>query len=585
MDIQTKISVYIKNGYHLSNEDIIFKKGESLNSPIFTFKEFSSVKLKLCSGNSRIRVETAMGTKELTEENEECMLSDFNNKLLLVPGVYKLILFNNKRKYQYLYEVKPNTVSEEDLLNIKECLEEVQHDLSRNLFSKMRLSGGENSISNSSFNKYNFIMENKELLFINLQSISNNPMSTLTKKYSRYKVTKKPDYRTYKDYSKRGENPHFPHNCISHYESKIENCYDIPENRWLYQFVGRSVYQIKLLENEIILRENRVKDKINELEEDFKRNSIRLKNSQNNTFVSRLTKENSSISVEVSQKEIAEHTDMKNVLYNMRKEIIPVVQQLNQIINCQFLTELSLKNRPMKYSTRIMKDRRYSWINKFDEQLNSYISHKNENTDLYYENKATYELFEYYSVIIIIEILHELGFNWTDGWLANNCSFNEELFKGTRLVFERDDEKIFLDYDREIKYASNEIEKDFFSINSKNRRPDILVSYYKADKIKGAIVFEVKYRKSQYLYNTNGDTNVVEQMKNYFQIAYYDESIERDVIKKVVTLYPYQEKLVNYKEPMFKDTLFFLEVKPRKSIKEIDSYKVIKGHLYHLLTL
>lgn len=586
MDTQIKFKLGIRKGKRISTEIIEFNNSIMENKVIFEFQEYDFVKIDLVTNSKEVQVKiyTSTDIGVLTGDNSRYIISNYKDEKLLVPGIYKITIIDDKKSIICFFKVNPQTIEWSELKNIKRHLEELQIDLSKELFSTRVNSDGNYLIGKSNYNLYNYIMDNKEVLQLNLVNILNNPLSIISKTYDFHNISKKPDYKTYKKYATNGVNPFERHNNIKHYEKRVCVNYDIPENRWLFQIVIKLIQRIKDLQKSLISNEVFIKSKLDEFYNSLENYNLKKHKIKNIIAIAEEYKQDNKLSIFVVENKIKEHKDMLKKLNTMRSALNPVIQQLNQVIEHHILANLTNINRPMKYSLKIMKDRRYSWLYRYSNEILMFNNGVKENKD-YYKSKPTYELFEYFNLILIVKIILSLGFEWVDGWLASENEIDEELLSGTRLKFIKNTEEIFLDYDNEIRDTSSNSESGFVTINSKNRRPDILLSHFVEGHISKAVVFEVKYRKSCYLYNCNGDTKVLKQMKNYLQLAYYDKitGLKRDVIEKVVTLYPTQKFLVDFNDIMFNEVLKYIDIKTDTNLMSTLGYKKIKNIIIEVL--
>ncbi|WP_042272823.1 hypothetical protein [Faecalimicrobium dakarense] len=173
--------------------------------------------------------------------------------------------------------------------------------------------------------------------------------------------------------------------------------------------------------------------------------------------------------------------------------------------------------------------------------------------DITFPHKKTSKLFEIYSFLIIKDIFEELGFNWSDGWLrARDIKdvFNASLESGDCIILTKLDYSVVITYDKYLntpsEVSNSEDSQIVASQVSSNRRPDILISLYKGEELRGCEVVEVKYRKKSYIYNNKGiDTDVCKQLIAYTQLEYYDANIKKvsriKPVYKVLTIFPKQD--------------------------------------------
>ena len=219
-------------------------------------------------------------------------------------------------------------------------------------------------------------------------------------------------------------------------------------------------------------------------------------------------------------------------------------------------------------NNKIFRDYRYHYIYNVSEKLL-----QEDRTDkIFIKNDLSFKktplLYEYYIVVLLIDILKEIGFEWIEGWIADfeqdNICFGD-LSAGTKMIFGNHKYKIEVKYDDEVKREITK-ENDFICGAAINRRPDILIAIYqKSGKILNAMVIEVKCRKTRYIYNEKEDTEVIQQLKNYYSLAYYDKSkkrnnLNRSIISKILVTYPRQSREVDFDNSIF--NFQFIQVSP-----------------------
>lgn len=228
--------------------------------------------------------------------------------------------------------------------------------------------------------------------------------------------------------------------------------------------------------------------------------------------------------------------------------------------NNTWLNELSYNPRIIKFPYKIFKDNRYFQLYNFHNNIVSVDNSNVSDRKPYFPSKKTSKLFEYYAVILAIEILRNNGLNWVSGWIADTK--NEELFNGEiptnePMIFEKDNLKCELFYEKivrqDIEIVSSNT-SDFVRINARHYEPDIIIALFDKEKhtLLKSVVIEVKCVISRNLYSNNGPTKAIEQAKDYYNFGYYDKNIRaknktrRGVVEEIIIIYPKQNKKITY---------------------------------------
>lgn len=135
-------------------------------------------------------------------------------------------------------------------------------------------------------------------------------------------------------------------------------------------------------------------------------------------------------------------------------------------------------------------------------------------------------------------------------------------------------------YDTELKNSNEKFtSNEFVSVNSKHNRPDFIVAYYRnPDELINAYIVEVKWRAFNNIYNEIGNTDVVQNLIDYFNFGYHVESgkhkTKRGIINKVMVIYPDEEERIT---DIQKDEIMDIGMVPSFDIKNSRSYEMLKN--------
>lgn len=584
MGTQTSLKFSINNGFR-SSEKTICLSNYSNKENLISFNEYDSVSLlsEFENESDFLIIETTMEEVRLDSTNKYIDLSNYNNGDMYVPGTYQIKYYRAESLYDYNFSVLPHTITSNELDNIKTIIEHYHSGLVKNQMLKQMISNGEKyNFSSSIYSTISYVKDNQNQLFELVRSIIKDPISCLDKEHRYTCILTKPDSKTIRKLSQGGASS----NCKkTYYEKHTILNHDIIENKWLFYTLKEIVsllidLKVKLSEYQSLLE--------NDLHQELLRNkdfSERYNKIKNSFTISDNYKTKLHSMQKYSSILVQEKKQQLDKISSLHIEIIPTLEYINYIFDEDFFRSISLEHDKVRVTAKIVKDYRYSWINNYLDYLRGNIN-SNDIIKPNYRDKATSLLYEYYSVIFIVKILENMGFYWISGWVKDESEIYNDLSSGTRLTFIRENETIYIDYDREISYENQGVSSDFLAINSFNRKPDILLSYFINEDIKGAVIFEVKYRKSHNIYNHMGDTKVVEQMKNYLQIAYYDQKKERPelgIVKKVVVLYPNQEHLINYKDRVYSTVFDFIPLCPNNHCEVDNGYNRVSEIIMSLI--
>lgn len=179
---------------------------------------------------------------------------------------------------------------------------------------------------------------------------------------------------------------------------------------------------------------------------------------------------------------------------------------------------------------------------------NEYLGVKNKQYNkgkkiLGYAEKCTPKLFETYIYIILISILTEQGFEFIDFDIENDDLLFMLSNPGT-MMLKMNDITCKIYYDNELRKSNDHFDgNEYVTISSRHNRPDFIISFLdEKDHLKDTLIVETKWRPLSNIYNENGDTDVVIQLKDYYNLAYHDhfasKKTKRGVVSKVIALYP-----------------------------------------------
>lgn len=558
-----------------------------LNENLFSFKEYDKVDLLFFSSNSNIilKVESFTSENPITLKSGETLSlspgGDSDN--MLVPGFYDISILNDTTEFKSLYSIEPSSINYDSLLTMRETLDNICKGLSLNIYYER--SGIEyipTNMSGIDILAFGYLETNSKEIFSSISSILNNPIEDVTKTYSLTKSSKRPDNK-----SLRWQNKHV---------NIINTRTPYKEKSMILTYENQENNLIKLINEKLFYSTSRIEEKIlNHL------NFLEIKKTSTFFKINLLNSEKARLqnlyNVNRRKIEIKKDIEILNTeIENYNSKINKLNSSLHTIKLCKnnlavFLNKDWVKNinsaRKIKPTHKFLKRVDYSFL--YNVYLEILEKSDLNNPSKSFPSKKTSLLYEVYSVIILKNIFEEIGFKWIDGWLksvSDILAFNGELSSGDKIILTNNNFRIEIFYDKMVRRTSElrrTSESGIVSSNSDRRKPDILISLYKNNTFIKSMIVEVKYRKSSYLYNKNGETDVIHQLKEYRNLDYFD-GLNRKIsnvrpIQKVLVVHP-GDKESKYIEDIY--GFIFLTLLPIKDSNPI-GYTLLKDEINFFL--
>lgn len=609
MDMQTKLicnyQVYYNNRFMQMRENDKYKPEILINKNLYPngdlgcevieFTEHTRVEITLVSNDSNavLEIESYNGEDIITAKVGESIVVSpgMEQDNMLVPGEYSITIRTKDQIYEGMYKVAPSSIEEESLVNIRKYLEKIIKGLSYNIYTEKNRHKGGKSIEHTAFifEVYKYMEGNWDNLISSINAIIDNPIIDIDKKYDKKCYSRKPDNKSQRWLSKKGQiynsNPY----VVNIYcEKHSELTYDSIENKILKKIIDY-IYNIliDLCKNYSDGNEE-FNNKIYKLEDQIRESEIHYNKIKDISYVQKAK------------------FDVKNKIVGLTKERDKYIKNheifkiyLDKLVKmrnliCHYKNETWIKDinnydNICKPSLKILKHKDYSEI--YEIYRNLYSMKENGKKDNSFPHKKTSVLFEIYSYILIKEMLEEIGFEWTDGWLKkmdNILLYNGDLLSNESIVLTMNEYKIELIYDKEIDKANSikdSNKSQLVSTNSKSRRPDIVLNLYKDDTFISSCIVEVKCRKKRYIYNTSEDTDVMYQLTDYSSLKYYNgdtgKVLKESCIDKIVVVYPKQQGPCRFKDNLY--DFSFVQVEPTNLDTKPYGYNELKGEISEFL--
>lgn len=569
MVMLTKIvfDVYNKSNIKIFSEGVQIISRDTKEIDVVQCAEYCRIDISLYSDddNAYLKVysiDDIRGAEDIIiPNNQKKTICNFeNHKNKLVPGYYCYKLYLSDREINGIYFIKPSSVSWEGLINLREFLNSYLSGLAMNIYMyrKTNKFKKNTSLPPNIYIRYLYIQKNAEMLINNIKQIVNNPLTDLKKKYKESYYATNFDNKSQKWLVTKGilknTNIYVPELVYSKH-AMVD--IDIPENRWVKKIIKSIIYFIFNIENKIQIQ---IKQKENNIEEKKKR-------------VDELKKQFEFLKQSINAGEGRKYEIKTDIRYTI--EDIKVVEKKHKLLHMKLLKIRKLKallisfnketwleqicqeEQMVEPTIKLFKDYRYFMLYNFYRDIENLDMMESKFKDIRFSYKDTPTLFEYYAVLLVIEILRDIGFDWIKGWLADSMfvvTHSVTLPTEEPFIFlsENKNIRIELYYEKEIRPDSevmNANMSDFIRGSLRHYKPDILLATFdnSTNELLTSMIIEVKCYKSRYLVmeEKNIPSRVIEQVRDYSRIEYYDIKKQRknranEAIDKVVVVYPRQ---------------------------------------------
>lgn len=598
-----------ENGYYLKPQEIIIDENTNtyLGDSIATFNEYNRIIVSFESTDKNTVLEIDSSKSELPliikpgEEGITISEASFH-EMMLTPGYYGLKVITSIKAYNGLYLITPTSIEWIGLINLRKYLESVMKGLSQNLYIQ-RMSGQKNIYGDNeySLNKlYLYINNNIETVVNNINNIVKSPITDIKKVYREQHYSSKQDMKSQKWLSTKGVNKNRnPYAADTTYEKHAAQDIDILENKWIKRIMDKIVQTICFMENKYQLINDDFLSKVNDKQILLESNRKSYNLVVNDRTISKEYKYQKGKELEYTETEInklvSNHDFILEILTNLRKIKSMIIHYTNET----WINELSNSEKQLRVSHKLLKDNRYFQLYDYYCNIISIEDNDSSNRKPYFPSKNTPKLFEYYSLVEVIHIVVNNGFRWDKGWIANSTLedvFNGEIPTNEPLVFLKDNYRCEISYEKEIESNINVMNKntsDFLRMNARHYKPDILIGLFDNDTntLLKSIIIEVKCRLSRNLYNKNGPTQAIEQVKDYYSFGYYDNTktdrykTQRGVIDEIIIIYPKQDTEIKYQYDDINISFIQVEATDASDIAEHYGYDNLKKEIEECLEL
>lgn len=574
MDMLTKIifEMYNKDNFIVSKIEIpICEDTEEID--IVQCREYYRIDISLFSDDDNacikvFSVEDSLEDKDIIIYNNEtktiCDFKNYDNKL--VPGYYCYRVYLSGRELDALYFIKPSSVDWRGLTNLRNFLNSYISGLALNMYiqRKTNMFKKDDLLPPNVQSIYLYLYNNKDMLINNLRQIIQNPIQDIKQEYKENHYPSNLDNKSQKWLATKGllknANIYMPELVYS--KHSIINI-DTLENKWVKKIIKSIIYSIFNVENSMYIKIKQVKEKIENKQKRIKKLKKECDTLDQAINASEGRKLEIKTELGYLPHDIEDLNEKLDLIYENLLEMKKLKALLISLNNETWLANICDEEKVIKPTIRLFKDHRYYVLYDFYMNIQNLDKIESKFKDVRFSYKDTPTLFEYYAVMLTLEILKDMGFIWIEGWLADDISvgmYNVIIPTGEPFVFlnESKDIRVELYYEKEIRsdfeVMNNNI-SDFIRGASYHYKPDILLAIFdnNTDQLLNAMIIEVKCYKSKYLVmeESNLPSKVIEQVRSYSKIEYYDVNKEEgnkanEAIDRVIVVYPKQDHPEEY---------------------------------------
>jgi hypothetical protein len=547
---------------YLGEQQIEINKETSDDRPLFEIFEYEKVTVAATgyAENIEILIETA-DSEALVEmrRNEELCISEGNeDSSIFVPGDYS-IEFNNQDLgiNRFHFRVVSNRIDWNGLLAIKEELERFQHGLSFDLAGKTRESyiSGSEAATRNIISRIEFLLSSKNKIIGTIKQLIDLQYAEAMKSYKTSEHVKKADSKSIKWLTTKGmgvnDDPFRPDVLLQPKNvSSLTNGFNIALKNQI-EYWNYEVIEIKSLLGATL---KSLLSKRNLLSREIELKNSKVTELENEKFVSEKSRFRLKNEISRAQVEVDLFEKRLEDVNRMKAEVDNLSIVLNQLLRNTWINQLPTLHNAKQILTS-KQVRLYPILNirkNYESLMNTVV--KAEYTAFSkrnFKSKKTSELYELYVLLTCIKIITSMGYKIDDYSMDSIYGINSGQF----FLFIGNEGICKISYDHEIKRNNYDFENDDYCyINGTHNKPDIIIGFYKYDEIipYKNIIVEVKCANVRRIFNDIEDTDIMLQVKDYFNFGYFDsiaQRTKRAVIDKVIVVNPYpSESITNIME-------------------------------------
>jgi len=533
-------------------------------------KEFENIKVELKSEDNDAFVKIQLDadknpTTIFANSGEIELLEGGNTESMLVPDYYLFEIRSSTQNYSAFFKITSQHFPSEELLNLKEYLNKLIRGLIYDLNQKKYgLSPEEGLTIGSLIQFYDKINRERSQILNILKSVIDDPIENISNEYQIRPYTRNPDLKSIRWQISKGETKGGTADKPLVYNEKQtilsrENL----ENQWIKYILQELLEVFRSVNQSLNVEKNHITERQESLLLRKKENKAKRNRFKRNRYAYRNQ-------LRRLKREIKRQREERKEIDKRLKSVTDRIRTIKWwktsliLIKEDYWLQNIKEERPKRIPKSLLRDWRYKKIYDYYRKLYK-IKKKDTTLDTYSDmQRRTWELYEYYTVGLVVDILQELGYDWESGWLADYddlylSSGLGGLPQDTLMYFKskEGDHYIELAYDYRMEQSYNKkIEKGQY-FHLRQRRPDIRLTILDSSKsiysrvdstIKPGLIIEVKYRNHGNILGRKYSTDVKEQLIDFLDLRYYDPKLfdeklgPEEPIKQVIVVYPKQNR-------------------------------------------
>jgi hypothetical protein len=421
------------------------------------------------------------------------LFQNYDTHYPLIPGFYPIKVVAFGKSYYSTLQIETKQITRSQWEYMKDELENELTGLAQD-FIQNKFGIGHSLIRvvpMKLLNDFELILKHYNKVMIALNDIALKPRYKLKKEYkltllTRAKYLDERSLRYQLTHPDKKEIIQAPINVID---------YNLLENKWLKMIVATFIDTLNQFNTA-------VNSSIHSLEEECSQLEIRI-----------AYQKNASIKYAETEKALTTLSQYKEKCRSMKRSF-------ERFYQSYWLKDVSESNGSL-FSNILNMDTRYRIVYQLYRKIVSNLFHVGIDNSFSSQWKSTDKLYEIWGYMHICKTLLKLGYQPIAGWLF---SYTDNLFvptlkPGTRVKFKKEDLTLHLIYDQRIPNDEKETDLEYnplFNLGLHNR-PDGRMDVYKENTFIGSLIFDLKYRQLDTLFNGNSNYSkpVIDQLFDY----------------------------------------------------------------------
>ena len=589
MDTQIKL-ILDKEAYsgEILRSDLININVE--NNCLFSIDESDVIYGTFQFDSAKIRIEIENFTdgsyKEVLSE-ERVLISDGREEITsFYPGFFGINIFQGSEKLEKLFLVKPKRFDLDVVLDLRNYVNSYYYGLSYNLRRKRSSNElvSNKQTENAQKNNAIYILKKMPKLITLANQFINIRYSETIKIDEVSSSSKKMGNRSIRWLAQKGmtvnKNVNAPDQML------------ISKTRYNLNNRTNQIFknQLAFWNNELATIIKNQRKSINSFEQEIGKKKADLselethwQNIEGETRISRGVKQN--IRGQIS--------DLNEAISTLEQYHEDYNQQLEELKHFKTFFENCIYNTWLKevsYSRYEKQSVSENHINLMDAIKKEYLGIKrrsynsNNNKTVYFAEKSTPKLFETYIYLMLIEVLTKNGFEFENVDIRND-DVVYLISNPSTMSFNNGMVHVDVIYDTPLKRSNDPLDHNqYVTVNSRHNRPDFILSFTDmSGKLLDTKVIDAKWRPLNSIYNALDDTDVVETLKEYFNLGYHNHQrlkTNRGVVSQVLVIYPDKAEITTNIQH---DEIMAVGTMPTGEVENSNAYKLLDDFIQDIL--